>query len=185
MVNAYHKSSGMNFGALMLSQGLFMTRNPAFIAAFFAAMIITACFTAKGAGPAKLQVTGFGKSKEGHAVYRYILSNRRVLRLLSLLTARLSPLYASQIAAQGLQISYSGMTTSIGTNRTNRTLALPFGGTATESLAANLHLTELLFICQRMTVPTACTEESRVSTSGCVWMLIVLMKMPRLSNCPS
>ena len=42
-----------------------MTRNPAFIAAFFAAMIITACFTAKGAGPAKLQVTGFGKSKEG------------------------------------------------------------------------------------------------------------------------
>ena len=65
MVNAYHKSSGMNFGALMLSQGLFMTRNPAFIAAFFAAMIITACFTAKGAGPAKLQVTGFGKSKEG------------------------------------------------------------------------------------------------------------------------
>ncbi|PYU87115.1 MAG: hypothetical protein DMG51_03315 [Acidobacteria bacterium] len=76
MVNAYHKSSGMNFGALMLSQGLFMTRNPAFIAAFFAAMIITACFTAKGAGPAKLQVTGFGKSKEGHAVYRYILSNK-------------------------------------------------------------------------------------------------------------
>jgi len=34
-----------------------MTRNPAFIAAFFPAMIITACFTAKGAGPAKLQVT--------------------------------------------------------------------------------------------------------------------------------
>jgi len=55
----------MNFRALMLSQGPFMTRNPAFIAAFFAAMIITACFTAKGAGPAKLQVTGFGKSKEG------------------------------------------------------------------------------------------------------------------------
>ncbi len=79
MVNAYHKSSGMNFGALMLSQGLFMTRNPAFTAAFFAAMIITACFTAKGAGPAKLQVTGFGKSKEGHAVYRYILSNKKGL----------------------------------------------------------------------------------------------------------
>ncbi len=79
MVNAYHKSSGMNFGALMLSQGLCMTRNPAFIAAFFAAMIITACFTAKGAGPAKLQVTGFGKSKEGHAVYRYILSNKKGL----------------------------------------------------------------------------------------------------------
>ena len=79
MVNAYHKSSGMNFGALMLSQGLFMTRNPAFIAAFFPAMIITACFTAKGAGPAKLQVTGFGKSKEGHAVYRYILSNKKGL----------------------------------------------------------------------------------------------------------
>ena len=57
MVNAYHKSSGMNFGALMLSQGLFMTRNPAFIAAFYPAMSITACFTAKGAGPAKLQVT--------------------------------------------------------------------------------------------------------------------------------
>ena len=56
-----------------------MTRNPAFIAAFFAAMIITACFTAKGAGPAKLQVTGFGKSKEGHAVYRYILSNKKGL----------------------------------------------------------------------------------------------------------
>src|SRR2546421_12838275 len=55
----------MNFGALMPSQGPFMTRNPAFIAAFFAAMIITACFTAKGAGPAKLQVTGFGKSKDG------------------------------------------------------------------------------------------------------------------------
>src|SRR5204862_7748457 len=69
----------MNFGALMFSQGLFMTRNPAFIAAFFAAMIITACFTAKGAGPAKLQVTGFGKSKEGHAVYRYILSNKKGL----------------------------------------------------------------------------------------------------------
>src|SRR5437762_6091568 len=69
----------MNFGALMLSQGPFMTRNPAFIAAFFAAMIITACFTAKGAGPAKLQVTGFGKSKEGHAVYRYILSNKKGL----------------------------------------------------------------------------------------------------------
>jgi aldose 1-epimerase len=79
MVNAYHKSSGMNFGALMLSQGLFMIRNPAFVAAFFAAMIITACFTAKGAGPAKLQVAGFGKSKEGHAVYRYILSNRKGL----------------------------------------------------------------------------------------------------------
>ena len=56
-----------------------MTRNPAFTAAFFAAMIITACFTAKGAGPAKLQVTGFGKSKEGHAVYRYILSNQKGL----------------------------------------------------------------------------------------------------------
>ena len=56
-----------------------MTRNPAFIAAFFAAMIITACFTAKGAGPAKLQATGFGKSKEGHAVYRSILSNKKGL----------------------------------------------------------------------------------------------------------
>jgi len=69
----------MNFGALMFSQGLFMTRNPAFIAAFFAAMIITTCFTAKGAGPAKLHFTGFGKSKEGHAVYRYILSNKKGL----------------------------------------------------------------------------------------------------------
>ncbi len=89
-------------------------QDDSFLTAFFAAMIITACFTVKGVGPAKLQVTGFGKSKEGHAVYRYILSNRRVLRLLSLLTARLSPLYASQIAAQGLQISYSGMTSISG-----------------------------------------------------------------------
>ena len=114
MVNAYHKSTDMNCAVLMLLPGRFMTRNPAFLTAFFAAMIITACFTVKGVGPAKLQVTGFGKSKEGHAVYRYILSNRRVLRLLSLLTARLSPLYASQIAAQGLQISYSGMTSISG-----------------------------------------------------------------------
>src|SRR5712672_3293899 len=53
-----------------------MIRTPALLAALFTTLIVLGSPTAKSSGPRKLQVSEFGKTKEGDSVYRYTLGNK-------------------------------------------------------------------------------------------------------------
>jgi aldose 1-epimerase len=51
-----------------------MTRVPSLLGTILIAIILVACFTAKGA-PRKVQISEFGKTKEGNTIYRCALTN--------------------------------------------------------------------------------------------------------------
>ena len=52
-----------------------MIRSPVILLAFVMLLILSACFNVKGA-ESKIQVSNFGKTKDGEIVYRYVLSHK-------------------------------------------------------------------------------------------------------------
>src|SRR5450432_12588 len=74
MVNVYSTApESRRFGS---PRGRFMTRPTSIVFAILSLLVFTTCLIARGT-ERKVQISEFGKTKDGATVYRYVLANKK------------------------------------------------------------------------------------------------------------